>query len=203
MCQRTGRGHTRVRHGVAQSGSASPRVKVGGSNPSPMSGSTLRFSLDIHTWMPYVPRMSLKSQFTASIDSGTRAATIQALLDNPGTTLGELRKFRDSDVTGQHFSSITLDEILGKPASAKRGDRTIAKTTKPSGVDTRTPDGRAEYDKAVLKAVRKSREPIGAAEICAVAGGSPLQVRVALARLIAAGQVNWTGKARGTKYEAV
>lgn len=48
-----------------------------------------------------------------------------------------------------------------------------------------------------------SREPIGAAEICSVAGGSPLQVRVALARLIAAEQVIWTGKARGTKYEAV
>lgn len=165
-----------------------------------MSGSTLRFSLDIPTWMPYVPRMSLKSQFTASIDSGTRAATIQALLDNPGTTLAELRKFRDSGAIGQHFSSITLDEILGVKPKAKRA-RAGGATT--SGVDTRTPDGRAEYDKAVLKAVRKSREPIGAAEICAVAGGSPLQVRVALARLIAAGQVAWTGKARGTKYEAV
>ena len=199
MCQRTGRGHARVRHGVAQSGSASPRVKVGGSNPSPMSGSTLRFSLDIHTWMLYVPRMSLKSQFTAAMDSGTRAATIQALIDNPGTTLAELRKFRDSGAMGQHFSSITLDEILGVEPKAKRA-RAGATT---SGVDTRTPDGRAEYDKAVLKAVRKSREPLGAAEICAVAGGSPLQVRVALARLIAAGQVAWTGKARGTKYEAV
>ena len=164
-----------------------------------MSGSTLRFSLDIPTWMLYVPRMSLKSQFTASIDSGTRAATIQALLDNPGTTLAELRKFRDSDATGQHFSSITLDEILGVKPKVKRAR--AATTT--SGVDTRTPDGRAEYDKAVLKAVRKSREPIGAADICAVAGGSPLQVRVALARLIADGQVAWTGKARGTKYEVV
>lgn len=80
-----------------------------------MSGSTFRFSLDIHTLMPYVPRMSLKSQFTAAIESGTRAATIQALLDNPGTTLADLRKFRDSDAMGQHFSGITLDEICGPP----------------------------------------------------------------------------------------
>lgn len=90
-----------------------------------------------------------------------------------------------------------LNEVLGVAPKAKRG------APKTSGVDTRTPDGRAEYDKAVLKALRKSREPIGAAEICTVAGGSPLQVRVALARLIAAEQVTWTGKARGTKYEAV
>lgn len=161
-----------------------------------MSGSTLRFSLDIHTLMPYVPRMSIKSQFAASIESGTRSATIQALLDNPGTTLAEIRKFRDNG-TGQHFSDIMLNEVLGVRPKTKRVPRAAA-----SGVDTRTPDGRAEYDKAVLKVVRKSREPIGAAEICAVAGGSPLQVRVALARLIAAGQVTWTGKARGTKYEA-
>lgn len=46
--------------------------------------------------MPYVPRMSLKSPFTAAIESSTRAATIQALLDNPGTTLAEIRKFRDN-----------------------------------------------------------------------------------------------------------
>ena len=164
-----------------------------------MSGSPLRFSLDIPTWMLYVPRMSLKSQFTAAIDSGTRAATIQALLDNPGTTLAELRKFRDSDAAGQHFANITLDEILGVKPKTKR----TRASTQTSGVDTRTLDGRAEYDKAVLKVVRKSREPIGAAEICAVAGGSPLQVRVALARLIADGRVTWTGKARGTKYEAV
>ena len=33
-----------------------------------------------------------------------------------------------------------------------------------------------------------------------MAGGSPLQIRTALARLIETGTVNWSGRARGTRY---
>jgi hypothetical protein len=67
-------------------------------------------------------------------------------------------------------------------------------------VDTRTAEGRAAYDEAVLAALRAAGGPQSASELTAVAGGSPLQIRTALARLIEAGTVNWSGRARGTRY---
>jgi hypothetical protein len=39
--------------------------------------------------------------------------------------------------------------------------------------------------------------------IIAEVGGTPLQARSGLARLIEAEKITWTGKARGTKYEAL
>jgi hypothetical protein len=45
--------------------------------------------------------------------------------------------------------------------------------------------------------------PQAAPDLSAVVGGTPLQVRTALARLIERGVVSWTGQARGTRYTAV
>lgn len=67
-------------------------------------------------------------------------------------------------------------------------------------VDTHTGEGRAAYDEAVLAALRAADGPQSASELTAVAGGSPLQIRTALARLIETGTVNWSGRARGTRY---
>ena len=70
-------------------------------------------------------------------------------------------------------------------------------------VDTRTGEGRAVYDEAVLAALRAAGGPQSASELTAVACGSPLQIRTALARLIETGTVNWSGRARGTRYTPV
>lgn len=70
-------------------------------------------------------------------------------------------------------------------------------------VDTRTPAGRDAYDQAMLDALKGADGPQAAPELSAVVGGTPLQVRTALARLIERGLVTWTGQARGTRYTAV
>jgi len=70
-------------------------------------------------------------------------------------------------------------------------------------VDTRTADSRAGYDAALFQAVRDSGGPVGASSIIARAGGTSLQARVGLSRLIEAGRITWSGKARGTKYSVV
>ena len=67
-------------------------------------------------------------------------------------------------------------------------------------IDTRTPEGRQEYDKAILAAVEAAAAPISAEEIRRTTGGTSLQARVALARLIEAGVITWIGQARGTRY---
>ena len=86
-----------------------------------------------------------------------------------------------------------------KPAQAETG-RKPGKAAQVD-VDTRTAEGRAAYDDAVLAALRAATGPQSASELTAVAGGSPLQIRTALARLIEAGSVSWSGRARGTRYK--
>jgi hypothetical protein len=67
-------------------------------------------------------------------------------------------------------------------------------------VNTRTPAGREAFDKAVHEALKAIGGPAGAGEIQRRVGGTNMQVRSAVNRLIEAGQVTWTGKARGTRY---
>ena len=82
----------------------------------------------------------------------------------------------------------------------KRGKQ--RRVGKAKAVNTRTAEGRAEYDEALFQAVHESGGPAGAGSLIARAGGSSLQARAGLARLIEAGRITWSGKARGTKYTA-
>jgi len=69
-------------------------------------------------------------------------------------------------------------------------------------VDTRTPAGRDRYDKAVLNMVLNASQPIAAATIRSDLGGTPLQVRASLNRLIEDGKVEYQGQARAMRYTA-
>lgn len=71
------------------------------------------------------------------------------------------------------------------------------------GVDTRTPAGREAYDTAMLNALKSVGKAAAAPELAAAVGGTPLQIRTSLARLIERGAVTWSGQARGTRYTAV
>lgn len=70
-------------------------------------------------------------------------------------------------------------------------------------VNTRTAAGRREYDQRVLELIREASDPVSATEIRNHVGGTSLQVRKAVARLIESEQVTWQGKARGTRYSAL
>jgi len=83
--------------------------------------------------------------------------------------------------------------------AAAKADKPAAKAAA-GEVDTRTAEGRAAYDSAVLAALRASTGPQSASDLTRVAGGSPLQIRTSLARLIETGGVHWSGRARGTRY---
>lgn len=70
----------------------------------------------------------------------------------------------------------------------------------PQEVNTRTPAGREAFDKGVFDALKAIGGYAGAGEIQKRVGGTNMQVRSAVNRLIEAGQVVWTGQARGTRY---
>lgn len=84
-------------------------------------------------------------------------------------------------------------EGKGKPGRRGAGGKAKA-------VNTRTAEGRAAYDESLFQAVQESGGPAGAGALIAKVGGSSLQARAGLARLIEAGRITWSGKARGTKY---
>jgi hypothetical protein len=83
----------------------------------------------------------------------------------------------------------------GKGAKGRRG--------KAKAVNTRTAEGRSAYDESLFQAVKDAGGPAGAGALIGVAGGTSLQARAGLARLIEAGRITWSGKARGTKYSVV
>jgi hypothetical protein len=96
-------------------------------------------------------------------------------------------------------------EVKSAAASAPAGDAEVAakpgkRGGKAKAVNTRTPEGRAAYDEALFKALEASGAPTGAGALIGKVGGTSLQARAGLARLIEAGRITWTGKARGTKY---
>lgn len=85
-----------------------------------------------------------------------------------------------------------------KPAKPAKGAAKPAEAA--AEVNTRTPAGREAFDKAVFEALKAIGGPAGAGELQRRVGGTNMQVRSAVNRLIEAGQVTWTGKARGTRY---
>ena len=109
-------------------------------------------------------------------------------------TLSEL-----SARSGKTVSQI-VDWALGGRAGRRAAAGALSGAIK--RVDTRTPAGRDAYDDQVLSAVQAAKSPIGAGELREQVGGTALQARTALNRLIEAGKINYEGRARATRYTA-
>lgn len=91
----------------------------------------------------------------------------------------------------------------GRKGDAGKVEKSEGGSKRGKSVDTRTPAGREAFDTAMLNALRAAGGNQAAPDLSALVGGTPLQVRTALARLIERGAVTWTGQARGTRYTAV
>ncbi|HRI10441.1 MAG TPA: hypothetical protein PKW35_21625, partial [Nannocystaceae bacterium] len=90
------------------------------------------------------------------------------------------------------------------PTQAPEGDAgDVRKRARGKDVNVRTPAGRAEYETALLAALAEFTTPTGVSTLMGKVGGTNLQARAALNRLIEAGKITWVGKARGTKYSVV
>jgi hypothetical protein len=154
--------------------------------------------------------MSLLSKFKSALEAGTKAAVIKALRDEPTATFREMGKLSQKDpFLAAVFKRISVADVIGVQSSRRSTDDSTRvaledpRDARGSAVDTRTSEGRDAYDKLLLQTVKNATGPIGAGAIIAAAGGTPLQARTSLARLIEQEKITWTGKARGTKYEAL
>jgi len=111
----------------------------------------------------------------------------------PGRRVGGRRK-------GAVEAKAPASAPAGEVEAAGEGRKPGKRGGKAKAVNTRTPEGRGAYDEALFKALEASGAPTGAGALIGKVGGTSLQARAGLARLIEAGRITWTGKARGTKY---
>lgn len=161
-----------------------------------------------------------ETTFLNAVANAEREVLVDQIRANPRMSLQDLGKLATGQLGGllRHITVADLiggraprggDSSSGRKAAGKPAAAAAAAPAAPrqgkaaraaAEVDTRTAEGRATYDAAVLAALKGMTKPASASNLTAVAGGSPLQIRTALARLIEAGAVHWSGRARGTRY---
>jgi hypothetical protein len=155
---------------------------------------------------------TFEREFNSAVEAVERDVFINLVCENPQLTLAELTRLGKGKFAGL-LSTVCVGDIIEAGGSggsllrsptelkAKSGNTKTAKgKVKAKPVNTRTPEGRSAYDNAVLEVVARSERPIKAPEITAAVGGTALQVRKALARLIETEKITWEGKARGMRY---
>jgi hypothetical protein len=157
---------------------------------------------------------SFEREFNSAVEAVERDVFINLVCENPQLTLAELTKLGKGK-----FASLLSTVSVGDIIQGGRGGVRVAEEepelddrpgkvktnkakVKTKSVNTRTPEGRKAYDNAVLAVVAEADRPIKAPEITSRVGGTALQVRKSLARLIEQGRVSWEGKARGMRYSA-
>ncbi|MCB9652513.1 MAG: hypothetical protein H6729_00075 [Deltaproteobacteria bacterium] len=145
------------------------------------------------------------TDLSADIASSIRDVLIQAILNNPKATIADLLDLARGE-NAPMLRGITLGELADAMGGAKPGKAGKRPKGKPAGktpakVNTRTAPGRAAFEEAILGALGElGGGPVSGADVKAKVGGTSLQVRTAMNRLIEAGKVTFEGKARGTKY---
>ncbi|WAS91813.1 hypothetical protein [Nannocystis punicea] len=161
-----------------------------------------------------------KFDFVSAIEDRKRQLLVEELRKQHELTIGELNQLARGEL-GPVLRSITIAELMGSGpvpgvSGAARGasprpearvprrnpSNSSSSQNKPlrNEVVTRTAAGREAFDKQILEVIEAIGGPASATEIQRRVGGTNMQVRSGVNRLIEAGHVTWTGKARGTRY---
>ena len=164
--------------------------------------------------------MSISAQSQKYIADAAAGALRSLLADHPTTSVADLR-----ELVAEYPSlgEATLAGLLGSVATAPRRGRPAkseaakaaapAAEKKPAAAakrspkagrgewETHTAEGRAALDRAVLESLAAfGGVSVSAEALRARLGATPAQLRSSLNRHIEAGDVSFTGKARGTRY---
>lgn len=146
---------------------------------------------------------SFEREFSAAVENAERNVLIDLIRSRPEMSLADIGRLSKGRFSGL-MSSVTVRDLIDGAVGKGRGNRarSTSRAVSAGAVDTRTPSARKRYDDAVHRAVKNSASPISAQQVRTIVGGTPLQARKALNRLIEAGRLTFQGKARATKYSA-
>ncbi|MCY0986652.1 hypothetical protein OV203_05945 [Nannocystis sp. ILAH1] len=163
-----------------------------------------------------------KFDVVSAIEGRKRQLLVEELRKRHELTIGELNQLARGEL-GPLLRSITIAELMGsapvssvsgaarRPAASGQPETRVPRRkpvdspssqNKPlrSEVVTRTAAGREAFDEQILAAIKAIGGPASATELQHRVGGTNMQIRSGVNRLIEAGHVTWTGKARGTRY---
>lgn len=140
----------------------------------------------------------LQKDFNETVQSASRVALIAAVRRNTNATISEVFNMaKQAKLDQLSVQEIFFEENIGfEPAKAllaaegKKG-KAIA--------NMHSPTQRAEYDERVLASIPKTGW-VRSEKLNKKVGGTPLQRRKALGRLVKSGQLQSQGEARGTEY---
>lgn len=168
----------------------------------------LSVTIGIANRICYVAEVSsFEREMSAAVRDVQRSVFLELIRSHPEMTLAELSKLSKGQFAGL-LSSVTVGEVINAGRELERASRSGGEVDdededegeEDEDVNTRTAAGRRDYDQRVLDFIQESEEPVSATEIRNHLGGTSLQVRKAVARLIEMERVTWQGKARGTRY---
>lgn len=164
--------------------------------------------------------MSITAQYQKSMNDAALGALRSLLADHPSTSVADLRELISEYPS---LGDVTLTELVGNvPAAPRRGRPPKSEAAKAAAApaaegkkakrgptakaargewETHTAEGRAALDRAVLESLAAfGGVSVSAEALRARLGATPAQLRSSLNRHIEAGDVSFTGKARGTRY---
>lgn len=137
------------------------------------------------------------SQLVELAFGSSAASTVTATKRGPGRPPGGAAK---KGKRGKGKAKAAAAPKTEAKAAAPKAAAKAAPAAKKAAVDTRAAAGRAKYDETVLAAIRGAKSKVKAADLRSKLGGTPLQIRAALHRLIEDGKIKAHGQARGTTY---
>jgi hypothetical protein len=144
----------------------------------------------------------LEESFARTLASREKELFLDTLLAHSEMNLiqlATLAKSRCRDMANQ----TSVRDLLAHAADPKAEGAYMRDAGRGYGaVSTRTAVDRREFDARVLEFVQGCKSPCTATEVRESLGGTPLQIRRALNRLIERGALDYIGQARGTRYTA-
>lgn len=147
----------------------------------------------------------LNQEYKNMMSAAAKMAFITAVRRNENATLAEVAAMAQNEGLGDLTVGETFIEKVdfgSAPKSLPAAKVKKAKSPKKDApsVDTRTSAARAKYDGQLRETLKARGRWTSAQELRQIVGGTPLQARKALNRLIEQGTIKYRGKARATKY---
>ena len=144
--------------------------------------------------------------FKAALSSREKEVFLETLLvhsDIKLTELASLAKGRCRSLAEGVSLADLLEYARASREPSSSWDGQVSAGGQAQVVSTRTAKDRRRFDAAVLQVVKTHKDACSATDVRRALGGTPLQVRRALNRLIEREALTYEGQARGTRYRAL